>query len=110
MGKHRRRHEGIDPDVEEDGQEHLRQMLKTDEEFRREWEANRTKRELGIFIVEKRLEQGLSQRELAERVGTSQNRIYVIESGQVDVRLATLQRLAEALGFPVIVGDKTFAG
>jgi ribosome-binding protein aMBF1 (putative translation factor) len=110
VGKHRRRYEGIDPEVEEDGQEHLRQMLETDDEFRREWEANRTKRELGMFILEKRLELGLSQRELADRVGTSQNRIYLIESGQVDVRLATLQRLAEALGFPVIVGDKTFAG
>jgi predicted transcriptional regulator len=43
------------------------------------------------------------------QVGTSQNRICVIESGQADVRLATLQRLAEALGFPVIVGDKTVA-
>ncbi len=110
MGKDRRRYDGIDPEIEEDGQEHLRQMLETDEEFRREWEANRTKRELGMFILEKRLEQGLSQRELAERIGTSQNRIYVIESGEADVRLGTLQRLADALGFPVVVGDQTLAG
>jgi ribosome-binding protein aMBF1 (putative translation factor) len=110
VGNEKRRYDGIDPEVEDDGQEHLRQILETDDEFRREWEANRAKRELGMFILEKRLEQGLSQRELAERVGTSQNRIYVIESGETDVRLGTLRRLAGALEFPLVVGDKTFAG
>lgn len=104
MGKHRRRYDGIDPEVEEDGQEHLRRMLQTDDEFRREWEAHRTKRELGM------LKQGFPQRELATAIGTSQNRIYQIENGEVDVRLDTLRRLAEALEFPVIVGARTFAG
>jgi len=110
VARRKRLYDGIDPEVEEDGQEHLRQMLDTDEEFRREWEANRAKRELGMLILEKRIEQGLSQRELAERVGTSQNRIYVIESGEADVRLDTLRRLAKALEFPLVVGDKRFTG
>ena len=90
---------GITPEVEEDGQAHLEEMLERDEEFRRVWEANRAKRELGMLVLEKRLDSGLSQRELAERVGTSQNRIYLIENGEANPRLDTLQRLARVLGF-----------
>lgn len=90
---------GIDPAVEEDGAAHLEELLESDEEFRRVWEANRAKRELGMLILEKRLDLGLSQRELAERVGTSQNRIYLMESGEANPTLDTLQRLASVLGF-----------
>ncbi len=90
---------GINPEVEEDGEEHLRWMLSTDQEFRRAWEAGRARRELGMLILEKRMELGLSQRELAEQVGTSQNRIYLMENGETNPTLDTLQRLADVLGF-----------
>lgn len=90
---------GINPEVEEDGEAHLRQMLAADQEFRRVWEEGRSRRELGMFVLEKRLDLGISQRELAERVGTSQNRIYLIENGETNPTLDTLQRLADVLGF-----------
>lgn len=90
---------GINPEIEEGGEEHLRRMLATDQEFRRAWEAGRARRELGMLILEKRIELGLSQRELAKKVGTSQNRIYLIENGETSPRLDTLQRLADVLGF-----------
>lgn len=89
----------INSEVEEEGRTHLEEMLKVDEEFRRAWETNRAKRELGMLILEKRLELGISQRELAERIGTSQNRIYLIESGEANPTLDTLQRLSAELGF-----------
>lgn len=94
-----RRSVGINPEVEEDGEAHLRHMLATDQEFRRVWEADRNRRELGMFVLEKRMELGLSQRELAKSVGTSQNRIYLIENGETSPTLDTLQRLANVLGF-----------
>ncbi len=47
---------GINPDVEEDGEAHLRQMLAADDEFRWAWEEGRSKRELGMFVLEKRLD------------------------------------------------------
>lgn len=90
---------GINPEVEEDGEDHLRRMLATDQEFRRAWEAGRARRELGMLILERRMELGLSQRELAERVGTSQNRIYLMENGETNPTLDTLQRLADVLDF-----------
>jgi ribosome-binding protein aMBF1 (putative translation factor) len=90
---------GINTEVEEAGEAHLRQMLATDPEFRRAWEEGRAKRELGMIILEKRMELGLSQRALAERVGTSQNRIYLMENGETNPTLDTLQRLSDVLGF-----------
>ena len=89
----------VNPEVEEDGEGHLRRLLATDPEFRRAWEAGRGRRELGMLILEKRMELGLSQRELAERVGTSQNRIYLMENGETNPTLDTLQRLADVLDF-----------
>lgn len=93
----------INPEVEEDGDAHLRQMLATDKDFRSAWEGGRAKRKLGMFVLEKRMELGLSQRELAERVGTSQTRIYLIENGETNPTLDTLQRLADVLGFPLVI-------
>jgi len=98
----------INPEVEEDGEAHLRQMLATDPEFRRAWKAGQARRELAMFVLEKRMELELSQRELAKRVGTSQNQIYLIENGGTNPTLDTLQRLADVLGFPLVIrpGDR----
>jgi ribosome-binding protein aMBF1 (putative translation factor) len=103
---HTSTHIGINPEVEEDGEAHLRQRLATDQEFRRVWEAGRARRELGTLILEKRMENGLSQRELAARIGTSQNRIYLIENGEANPTLDTLQRLSDVLGFALEIRPK----
>jgi transcriptional regulator with XRE-family HTH domain len=87
----------INPEVEEDGEAHLRQKLATDLEFRRAWEEGQARRKLGMFVLEKRMELSLSQRVLAERAGTSQTRIYLIENGETNPTLETLEKLAEAL-------------
>lgn len=87
----------INPEVEEDVEEHFEGLYERDEEFRRAWDSRRLPRELGDRLLQRRLELGYSQRELAEKVGTSQNRIYLIESGEANPTLATLGRLAEIL-------------
>jgi|SRR5687768_1838310 len=46
---------------------------------------------------------GLSQRELAERVGTTQSAIARLEAGNISPSLPTLDRIAEALGAEVSV-------
>jgi DNA-binding XRE family transcriptional regulator len=97
---------GIDPETEESGDAHLRSMLATDREFRRVWEEGRSRRELGMFVLEKRMELGLSQKELAELAGTSQNRIYLIENGETNPTLHTLQHLADVLGFPLVISPR----
>jgi hypothetical protein len=63
-----------------DGEAHFKEMLARDPGFRRIHEERRPRREPGRLVLERRLELGLSQREPAERVGTSQNRILIVKT------------------------------
>jgi predicted transcriptional regulator len=56
------------------------------------------RRELAAELVVLRRAAGLSQTEVAARMGTSQSAVARIESGDADVRLSTLDRYAVALG------------
>jgi len=48
-------------------------------------------------LVERRRSLGLSQTEVAARMGTSQSALARLESGQSDTRMSTLTRYAAAL-------------
>lgn len=50
---------------------------------------------IGALIHEARLEKGLTQQELAEKVGTSKSYISKIENNIKEVRLSTLQKIIE---------------
>jgi len=60
-------------------------------------EADETRR-LGEYLRLEREAAGLSQRELAKRLGCQQPAISRLEAGGVSPNVATLQRIAEALG------------
>lgn len=60
--------------------------------------------ELARLVIRHRARLGLSQKELAERVGTSHSAISRIESGRHRTSVATLKRLAEALDLRLVVG------
>jgi ribosome-binding protein aMBF1 (putative translation factor) len=49
-------------------------------------------------LVSLRRELGLSQAEVASRMGTSQSAVARFEAGDLDVRLSTVQRYTTALG------------
>ncbi len=65
--------------------------------FREMAESARRQELLAELIAERRAA-GLSQAEVAGRMGTSQPAVARVEAGAVDVRLSTLQRYAEAVG------------
>ena len=46
-----------------------------------------------------------SQAEVAQRAGTTPDRIGEIESASVDPRLSTVEKVAEVLDIPVRIGD-----
>jgi len=56
------------------------------------------RRELVNELVRARQEHGLSQTEVAARMGTSQSAVARLERGDLDVRLSTLERYAAAVG------------
>ena len=53
---------------------------------------------IGVLLQEARLQRGLTQEELAEKVGTTKSYISKIENDVKEVRLSTLQRIVE-VGF-----------
>ena len=50
---------------------------------------------LGALIHEARLEKGLTQEELAEKIGTTKSYISKIENNIKEVRFSTLKRIVE---------------
>lgn len=59
--------------------------------------ARRHRRSLSEALVARRIELGLSQTEVAARMGTSQSAVARLEAGEDDVRLSSLQRYAAAV-------------
>lgn len=53
---------------------------------------------VGAALARHRRATGLSQAEVADRMGTSQPAVARLEAGAVDARLSTLHRYAAALG------------
>jgi predicted transcriptional regulator len=49
-------------------------------------------------LVSLRHDLGLSQTDVAQRMGTSQSAVARFEAGDLDVRLSTIERYATALG------------
>jgi len=49
------------------------------------------------MIIKRRIEKGLSQRELAKKIGTKQSAISRLESGTYNPSLSFLQKVGEAL-------------
>jgi ribosome-binding protein aMBF1 (putative translation factor) len=50
---------------------------------------------IGALIHEARIEKGLTQEELAEKVGTTKSYISKIENNVKEVRISTLQKIVE---------------
>jgi len=59
---------------------------------------NRQRRDLVAELAEQRQTAGLSQTEIAARMGTSQSAVARLESAEADVRASTLERYAAAIG------------
>jgi DNA-binding Xre family transcriptional regulator len=67
----------------------------------REMALRRMSQDRGRLMKElaaRRQHTGLSQTEIAARMGTSQSAVARLESGEADVRASTLERYAAALG------------
>ena len=62
---------------------------------RDELEAGYENFKIGVLIQEARLEKGLTQEELADKVGTTKSYISKIENNIKEVRLSTLQKIVE---------------
>ena len=72
---------------------------KSREEFEKETEAFC----LAQTLKEERLRAGLTQEQLAEKIGTKKTYISRLENGKSDIKLNTLFRIFEGLGRRVVL-------
>jgi DNA-binding XRE family transcriptional regulator len=76
---------------------YLKEQLK-DPDFKKEWEKNEAAYQVTRTLIKARLENKISQRELAKRAGTTQAVISRIENMNVSPSIGLLQRIADSLG------------
>lgn len=76
----------------------IAEQLRTDPEFRAEWERTALARAVAVAIVRYRADHDLSQRELAERLGMKQPQVARLELGEVNPSMDTLMRITSQLG------------
>jgi len=77
-------------------QDDLKRRLK-DPEFRQLWKESEVEYQLARKLIEKRLRQKISQRDLAKRAKTTQAVISRVESMESNPSLGLLKKLAKAL-------------
>lgn len=81
----------------------LKTKLLKDKEIKKAYEALKPEFDLIATIIKKRIEKGLTQEELARKIGTKQSAISRLESGTYNPSLAFLEKVASALGARVKV-------
>ena len=81
----------------------LKKKLMKDPKFRREHEATRVEFEIARAIIGARIKNGLTQKQLAEKLNTKQSVISRLESMNTTPSLSFLKRLAEALNITLQV-------
>lgn len=69
-----------------------------DSEYRAEWERTQFAHDVAVMVIGFRVEHGLSQRALAERLGMKQPAIARLEAGEVTPTIDTLAKLSRGLG------------
>ena len=74
-----------------------------DPEIKKEYDALEAEFSLIEQLIAKRLEKGLTQKELAQKIGTKQSAISRLEGGGFHPTFALLNKVAEALGAKVHV-------
>ncbi|MCD8217883.1 MAG: helix-turn-helix transcriptional regulator [Clostridiales bacterium] len=80
-----------------DFQEFLQDQM-TDDSFKKEYEAIQPEMNIIRAIVDARVSQNLTQKELAERTGINQADISKLENGTRNPSLKLLKRLADGMG------------
>ncbi len=81
----------------------LKKELLEDKEVAKEYERLRPKYLLISQLIKARAKMGLTQAELAKKIGTKQSAIARVESGNANPSVSFLEKLAQALGSKLII-------
>lgn len=75
---------------------HLKEKLKN-KQFKKYFDEYGKQLEIAYLIVQKRKQAKISQKELAQKIGTTQSNVARMEAGNQNFSMVTLEKIAEAL-------------
>ena len=78
--------------------DYISQRKETDSEFAQNFDTGYEEFKIGMMIKEMRLESGVTQEQLAEKLETKKSVISRMENHSEDIRLSTLQKVASVFG------------
>jgi DNA-binding XRE family transcriptional regulator len=81
-----------------DLQAYISKRKKEDPEFAEGFEEGYQKFKIGVVLRMAREEKGMTQQEVADKLGTHKTAISRMENHGEDIRLSTLEKYAEAFG------------
>ena len=87
-------------------EDHISSRRAASDRYRDTQDRLRPFEEIARVVIMRRAELGLTQQQLAERMGTTKSVISRIESGQHRTSTDTLRRLADALEGHAVIGFK----
>jgi transcriptional regulator with XRE-family HTH domain len=87
--------------------EDVKKRLLADPEVASAYENPPLQLKVARVVVECRHRLGASQSELAKMLGTSQNQVYRLESGDANITVKTLEKLHQVLGIEFDVEPPT---
>ena len=81
----------------------FKKELMKDEAFKREYDKLTPRYAMISELIAARIKKGLTQKELAQRIGTTQSSIARLEGGNVNPSLDFLEKIANVLESQLIV-------
>lgn len=81
----------------------VKMLLLRDRRFANEWRRSAPQRQVAMYLVDLRVKNSWSQLDLAEHLGLKQSEVSLIEAGERNLSLKTLQKIAEATSTRLIV-------
>ncbi len=69
-----------------------------DPDFRKEWDEMEPEYQIMKAMIAARMETGITQQQLSEKTGINQSNLSMIENGNGNPSVSSLNRIASALG------------
>lgn len=84
----------------------LKKELLKNKEVAKEYESLKPRYQLISQLIESRRRKGLTQEQLAKKIGTKQSAIARLESGSSNPSMAFLEKIAKAFGSRLVIQVK----
>ena len=77
---------------------YIKKRKKSDKEFSEEFDAGFENFKIGVLLKQARLDAGMTQEQIAKKLGTQKTAISRMENHAEDVRLSTIEKYVTAIG------------